>query len=398
MEASSPKRLVHRLARCAGIPGPSAGSGNWLASAAAHLGFGTSCGAVYATVVPRSTASCGIAFAFGSGQPRTPAGSGAGAAAAARHEQSAAVLDNSDRPRGLRRGPRHHAGEVGPGPREAHPAAVAVAPKPAARPAASRDPAHPRVGDDSTARRCFADHRWVRSTRALDREIKLQERPLDRRGERQPSPLPHQRGHGGTSRPNGHTWRSPCALTAAAASTSLASANRPCRTAPPPAMTGAIIAQRGSRPRRAKRPRYRGQGGRSGPSRLPCLSALASCLIEATEHVKLAARRRAGQVRARAVEGRCRFLVTRAPGRRFRLAASGDPTRRRPYAVSGGLSGLVRTGDCCGRRAGAVPECEGRPDDHGARSPCGGEGLVAAGSGSGPRWGVNRQMQSHGSR
>jgi hypothetical protein len=60
-----PKRLVRRFAGRAGIPARRRGSGTWLASAAAHLGFGTSCGALYATVVPRSAASRGIAFALG---------------------------------------------------------------------------------------------------------------------------------------------------------------------------------------------------------------------------------------------------------------------------------------------------------------------------------------------
>jgi hypothetical protein len=60
-----PKRLVRRLARRAGIPASRSGPATWLASAAAHLGFGTSCGALYATVVPRSTASRGVAFALG---------------------------------------------------------------------------------------------------------------------------------------------------------------------------------------------------------------------------------------------------------------------------------------------------------------------------------------------
>jgi hypothetical protein len=60
-----PKRLVRRLARRAGIPARRRGPGIWLASAAAHLGFGTSCGALYGTMAPRSTASRGIAFALG---------------------------------------------------------------------------------------------------------------------------------------------------------------------------------------------------------------------------------------------------------------------------------------------------------------------------------------------
>jgi hypothetical protein len=60
-----PKRLVRRLARRAGIAARCGGPGIWLTSATAHLGFGTSCGALYATVVPRSTASRGMAFALG---------------------------------------------------------------------------------------------------------------------------------------------------------------------------------------------------------------------------------------------------------------------------------------------------------------------------------------------
>jgi len=57
-----PKRLVRRLARRAGIPASPSGPGTWLASGAAHLGFGTSCGALYAAAVPRSTPTRGIAF------------------------------------------------------------------------------------------------------------------------------------------------------------------------------------------------------------------------------------------------------------------------------------------------------------------------------------------------
>jgi hypothetical protein len=60
-----PKRLVRRLARRAGIPARQRGPGTWLASAAAHLGFGTSCGALYTTVARRSTALRGVAFALG---------------------------------------------------------------------------------------------------------------------------------------------------------------------------------------------------------------------------------------------------------------------------------------------------------------------------------------------
>jgi hypothetical protein len=60
-----PKRLVRRLARRAGIPARRHGGGTRLASAAAHLGFGMSCGALYGTIVARSTAPRGVAYALG---------------------------------------------------------------------------------------------------------------------------------------------------------------------------------------------------------------------------------------------------------------------------------------------------------------------------------------------
>jgi hypothetical protein len=59
-----PKRLVRRLARRVGIPSRRGGPGTGLATAAAHLGFGMSCGALYGAVVPRSTAPRGVAFAL----------------------------------------------------------------------------------------------------------------------------------------------------------------------------------------------------------------------------------------------------------------------------------------------------------------------------------------------
>jgi Family of unknown function (DUF6789) len=59
-----PKRLVRRLARRAGLPARRHGRGTLVASAAAHLGFGTSCGALYGAAVPRSSAPRGMAFAL----------------------------------------------------------------------------------------------------------------------------------------------------------------------------------------------------------------------------------------------------------------------------------------------------------------------------------------------
>ena len=60
-----PKRLVRRLSRRIGLPARRRGTGTRLATAAAHLGFGMSCGAVYALAVPRSTPTRGVAFALG---------------------------------------------------------------------------------------------------------------------------------------------------------------------------------------------------------------------------------------------------------------------------------------------------------------------------------------------
>jgi hypothetical protein len=60
-----PKRLVRRLSRRIGLPARRQGTGIRLASGLAHLGFGTSCGALYAAAVPRSTVPRGIIFALG---------------------------------------------------------------------------------------------------------------------------------------------------------------------------------------------------------------------------------------------------------------------------------------------------------------------------------------------
>jgi hypothetical protein len=60
-----PKRLVRRFARRAGIPARRSGRGTRLAAAAAHLGFGTSCGLLYGAAVPQSTAARGTVFALG---------------------------------------------------------------------------------------------------------------------------------------------------------------------------------------------------------------------------------------------------------------------------------------------------------------------------------------------
>jgi hypothetical protein len=59
-----PKRLVRRLARRAGIPARRHGPGTQIASAAAHLGFGASAGALYGTVVRRSSLPRATAFAL----------------------------------------------------------------------------------------------------------------------------------------------------------------------------------------------------------------------------------------------------------------------------------------------------------------------------------------------
>jgi hypothetical protein len=60
-----PKRVVRRLARRAGIPARRGGTGIRLATAAAHLGFGVCSGALYGSVVSRSTTSRGVAFGLG---------------------------------------------------------------------------------------------------------------------------------------------------------------------------------------------------------------------------------------------------------------------------------------------------------------------------------------------
>jgi hypothetical protein len=57
-----PKRLVRGLGRRAGLPARRLGPGTLATSAAAHLGFGASCGALYSLMVPRSSAPRGIAF------------------------------------------------------------------------------------------------------------------------------------------------------------------------------------------------------------------------------------------------------------------------------------------------------------------------------------------------
>jgi hypothetical protein len=60
-----PKRLVRRLGRRLGVPTRRFGGGLWLASAAAHAGFGATCGAAYAAAVRRSSAGRGVAFGLG---------------------------------------------------------------------------------------------------------------------------------------------------------------------------------------------------------------------------------------------------------------------------------------------------------------------------------------------
>jgi uncharacterized membrane protein YagU involved in acid resistance len=57
-----PKRLVRTAARRLGLPARRHGPVTWPVTAAAHLGFGAACGAVYATVVSRSTVGYGSAF------------------------------------------------------------------------------------------------------------------------------------------------------------------------------------------------------------------------------------------------------------------------------------------------------------------------------------------------
>jgi hypothetical protein len=57
-----PKRLVRATGRRLGLPARRHGPVTWPATAAAHLGFGAACGALYAMVLPRSTAARGSAF------------------------------------------------------------------------------------------------------------------------------------------------------------------------------------------------------------------------------------------------------------------------------------------------------------------------------------------------
>jgi len=60
-----PKRLVRGLAHNAGMPAKRRGVATALATAAAHLGFGAGCGAVYGTVISRSSVFRGVAFGLG---------------------------------------------------------------------------------------------------------------------------------------------------------------------------------------------------------------------------------------------------------------------------------------------------------------------------------------------
>jgi hypothetical protein len=57
-----PKRLVRVISRRMGLPARRSGTGTWLASGAAHLGFGAGCGALYSALTRRSTTERGIAF------------------------------------------------------------------------------------------------------------------------------------------------------------------------------------------------------------------------------------------------------------------------------------------------------------------------------------------------
>jgi hypothetical protein len=57
-----PKRLVRAASRALGRPARRHGPVVWPATVAAHLGFGAGCGALYAAVLPRSTAVRGAAF------------------------------------------------------------------------------------------------------------------------------------------------------------------------------------------------------------------------------------------------------------------------------------------------------------------------------------------------
>jgi hypothetical protein len=56
-----PKTLVRKTANRLGIPAKH-GPGTVAASTLAHIGFGASCGALYATLVRRSTVPRGVAF------------------------------------------------------------------------------------------------------------------------------------------------------------------------------------------------------------------------------------------------------------------------------------------------------------------------------------------------
>lgn len=60
-----PKRLLRGFAHRAGMPTNRRGVVTVLATAVAHLGFGSGCGAVYGAVVSRSSAYRGVAFGLG---------------------------------------------------------------------------------------------------------------------------------------------------------------------------------------------------------------------------------------------------------------------------------------------------------------------------------------------
>jgi hypothetical protein len=57
-----PKRLVRRAARRIGLPARHTSPLTWIATGAAHLGFGAGSGALYAVAVRRSTTTRGMAF------------------------------------------------------------------------------------------------------------------------------------------------------------------------------------------------------------------------------------------------------------------------------------------------------------------------------------------------
>jgi hypothetical protein len=61
----SPKRLVRAVAHKLGKPARRHGPVTWPVTAAAHLGFGAGCGALYAMVLRRSTALSGTSFGLG---------------------------------------------------------------------------------------------------------------------------------------------------------------------------------------------------------------------------------------------------------------------------------------------------------------------------------------------